>query len=45
LSRDPLHIEGFRVAPVIAEAPVTFTSVLEARRETVAFLARLLRRR
>jgi hypothetical protein len=33
------------VAPIIAEDPVVFTSVLEARRETVDFLARLLDRR
>jgi hypothetical protein len=33
------------VAPFIADDPVTFSSVLEARRETVDFLARLLHRR
>jgi hypothetical protein len=33
------------VPPIIADEPVTFTSVLEARRETVDFLARLLHQR
>jgi hypothetical protein len=33
------------MAPILAEDPVTFTGVLEARRETVHFLARLLHQR
>jgi DDE superfamily endonuclease len=33
------------VPPIIADDPVTFTSVLEARRETVDFLARLVHQR
>lgn len=33
------------MAPIIAEDPVTFTSALEARRESVTFLARLLHQR
>lgn len=33
------------MAPIIVEDPVTFTGVLEARRETVDFLARRLHQR